>query len=160
VLSREHAFVPGLLQLQIQIKELDDGVVLRQTFTILGEYGVHLHSIVYGQANEPAKQKAVLGLLYELALGMDAVELLQQHGGQELLGRDAGTPALDVGLIHAWKNASIFTKATLTISRIARSGWSAGTKIASFRAVNRLSVKVSAPQHEVSSVCISKPVPS
>jgi hypothetical protein len=64
VLSREHAFVPGLLQLQIQIKELDDGVVLRQTFTILGEYGVHLHSIVYGQANEPAKQKAVLGLLY------------------------------------------------------------------------------------------------
>ena len=49
--------------LQHQIKQLDDRVVLDQTFTILGKYGGQPHGIIHGQANEPAKQKVVLGLL-------------------------------------------------------------------------------------------------
>lgn len=99
VLAGEQAFVPGLLQHQIE--ELDDGVMLDQTLAILGEDGRYPNGIVHGQANEPAKQQVVLGLLHELALGADAVKHLQEHGAQELLRRDAGATAFDVGLVHA-----------------------------------------------------------
>lgn len=99
VLAREQAFVLGLLQHEIE--ELDDGVMLDQTFPILGKYGGYPDGIVHGQANKPTKQEVVLGLLHELALRANAVEHLQQHGAQELLGRDAGAPAFDVGLVHA-----------------------------------------------------------
>ncbi|OJZ19051.1 MAG: hypothetical protein BGP21_13325 [Thiobacillus sp. 65-29] len=43
----------------------------------------------------------VLGLLHELRFGADAVEHLQKHATQELLGRDAGAPAFGVGFVHA-----------------------------------------------------------
>jgi hypothetical protein len=61
-------------------------------------------------------------------------------------GAMLGRPPLMSASYMPENNASIFTKATLTISRIARSGWSAGTKSSSFHMVNRLSVKVSAPR--------------
>ena len=63
----------------------------------------HPDRIVHGQANEPAKQKVVLGLLHELALRAHAVEHLDEHGAQQLLGGNAGASALDVGRIHLGK---------------------------------------------------------
>ena len=75
--------------------------MLVQAFTFLGENGGYPHGIVHGQANEPAKQKVVLGLLQELALRADAVEHLQEHGAQKLLSGNAGATAYDVGLVHA-----------------------------------------------------------
>jgi hypothetical protein len=49
------------------------------------------------------KEHVVLNLLHEHALGAHAVEHLQQHGTQQLLGCNAGTTAFDVGFIHVRK---------------------------------------------------------
>lgn len=98
VLAREQAFALGLRQHLIE--QLDHRVVRDQAFAVLAEDGGHPHGVVHGQADEPAKQQVVLGLLHELALRAHAVEHLQQHGAQQFLGRDAGTAALDVGLVH------------------------------------------------------------
>ena len=43
------------------------------------------------------------GLLHQLALRAHAVEHLDEHGAQQLLGGNAGAPALDVGRIHLGK---------------------------------------------------------
>ena len=99
VLVRQPALAIG--RLHDQAEQLDDRVVFDQAFTVLGEDGGHPHAVVHGQADEPAKQQVVAGLLHELALGAHAVEDLQQHGAQQLLGRDAGATALEVGRVHA-----------------------------------------------------------
>ena len=85
------------------IEELDDRIVLDQAFAVLAEDAGHPNGIVHGQANEPAKQKVVLGLLHELALRAHAVEHLDEHGAQQLFGSNAGAPAFDVGRIHPGK---------------------------------------------------------
>ena len=51
--------------------------------------------------SETAKQQVVAGLLHELAPGAHAVEDLQQHRAQQLLGGDAGATALGIGGVHA-----------------------------------------------------------
>jgi hypothetical protein len=40
---------------------------------------------------KPAKEHVALNLFHEHSLGTHAVEHLQQHGAQQLLGRDVGT---------------------------------------------------------------------
>lgn len=67
--AREQAFVLGLLQHPIE--EFDDGAVLDQPLVVLGEGGGHPHGVVHGQADEPAEQEVVLGLLHELAFGAE-----------------------------------------------------------------------------------------
>ena len=63
-------------------------------------------------------------------------------------GAMLGRPPLMSASYMPENNASIFTKAALTIWRMGRRGWSAGTKSSSLRRVNRLSVKVSGPRME------------
>jgi hypothetical protein len=85
------------------------------------------------------RNKVVLGLLHELALGADAVEHLREHGTQKLLGAMPGRPPLtSASYMPEYmpeKSASIFTWAALTICRMGRRGWSAGTKSSSLRTV-------------------------
>ena len=61
-------------------------------------------------------------------------------------GAMLGRPSLACTSYIPANSASIFPSASLTIWRIARSGWSAGTKSSKRCSVNRLSVKVSAPR--------------
>ena len=72
-----------------------------QALTVLGEDRWHPGRVVHGQADEPAKQQVVLGLLHQQAFRANAVEDLQEHGAQQLLWRNAGTPTFDVGCTHA-----------------------------------------------------------
>ncbi len=85
---------------QYFVEEFDHCIVLDQAFAVLGEYAGHPDCIVHCQANEPAKQQVVVRLLHELTFGANAVEHLQQHGPQQLLRRDTGSTALDIGLVH------------------------------------------------------------
>ena len=81
--------------------------MFNQAFTVLGKDRWYPDCVVHGQAYEPAKQQVVLGLLHEQAFRADAVEDLQEHGAQQLLWRNAGTPTFDVGGVHAsepWLN--------------------------------------------------------
>ena len=64
--AREQLLFLGLLH--DLVEELDDRIVLDQALAVLAEDGGHPDRIVHGQANEPAKQQVVLGLLHELAL--------------------------------------------------------------------------------------------
>ena len=65
-------------------------------------------------------------------------------------GATLGRPPL-MSSSYIWANRSpISARALLTIVRITRSGWLAGTKSSSFLSVNRPSVKVSAPRMRVS----------
>ncbi|SPC18372.1 conserved membrane hypothetical protein [Cupriavidus oxalaticus] len=82
------------------VEELDHRIMLDQPFAVLGKDRGHPNCIVHRQPDEPAKQQVVLRLLHELAFGANAVEHLQQHGPQQLLRRDAGPAALNVGLVH------------------------------------------------------------
>ncbi len=82
------------------VEEDHHGLVFDQALTVLAEHGGHPARIVHRQANEPSKQQVVLRLLHQLPLGANAVQHLQQHGAQQLLGRDAGSSALDVVFIH------------------------------------------------------------
>lgn len=87
------------------IEQLDDRVMRNEPLAVLGKDAGNPDRIVHGQANEPAIQEVVLGLLHELALRANAEEDLQEHRAQQLLRCDAGTPALDVGLVHAGEQA-------------------------------------------------------
>ena len=101
VLAREQFLLLGLLH--DLVEELDDRIVLDQAFAVLAEHGRNPDCIVHGQADEPAKQQVVLGLLHELALRAHAVEHLNEHGPQQFLGGNAGTPAFDVSRVHLTK---------------------------------------------------------
>ena len=103
VLAREPTLVVG--GLDDQTEQLDDRVVGDQAFAVLCEDGGHPHAVVHGQADEPAKQQVVLGLLHELTLGAHAVKDLQQHGAQQFLGGNAGATALGISLVHAGEQA-------------------------------------------------------
>ena len=61
----------------------------------------HPDCVVHGQADEPAKQQVVLGLLHQQTFRADAVKDLQKHGAQQLLGRNARTTTFDIGGVHA-----------------------------------------------------------
>ena len=65
-----------------------------------GEDRRNPHGIVHRQPDKPAEQQVVLDLLHQLALRADVVQHLQQHGAQQLFGRDTGTALLDVGFVH------------------------------------------------------------
>ncbi len=75
----------------------------QQALAVFREHRGHPHRILHGQADEPAVQQVVLHLLHKLAFRAHAVEHLEQHGAQQLLGRDAGPPAFAVGLVHPGK---------------------------------------------------------
>ena len=98
VLTRQQSTLVG--HFHGSIEEFGDRVVLDEAVAVLAEDRVVPHSVLDGQADEPAKQQVVLDLLDELPLAAHAVEHLQQHRAHQLLGRDAGAPALYVGLVH------------------------------------------------------------
>ena len=87
VYGADKVWQPGL--------SLRSGVSVRQHS--LHSAAGHPDRIVHGQADEPAKQQVVLGLLHQLALRAHAVEQLNEHGAQQLLGGNAGASAFDVG---------------------------------------------------------------
>ena len=101
VLAREQFLLLGLLH--DLIEELDDRIVRDQAVAVLAEDSGHPDCVVHGQADEPAKQKVVLGLLHQLALRAHAVEHLDEHGAQQFLGGNAGASAFDVSRIHPGK---------------------------------------------------------
>ena len=83
------------------IEQLDHRIMCNQALAVFGEDRGHPDAVVHRQAYEPAKQQVVLGLLHQQAFRAYAVENLQQHGSEQLLRRNAGPTALDIGGIHA-----------------------------------------------------------
>ena len=71
---------------QDQVKQLNDCVVRNEPFAILRNYRRYPGCVVHRQANEPTKQQVVASLFHQLALRAHAVEHLQQHRTQQLLG--------------------------------------------------------------------------
>jgi len=62
------------------VAEGNDGVVSHQAFAVICECRGYPRRVVHGQADEPAKQRVVLGPLHQHALGTGAVEDLLKHG--------------------------------------------------------------------------------
>ena len=83
------------------IEELDHRIMCNQALAVFGKDRGYPDAVVHGQAYEPAKQQVVLGLLHQHAFRAHAVENLQQHGSEQLLRRNAGPTALDIGGVHA-----------------------------------------------------------
>ncbi len=98
VLAREQILLLG--EGHHFVEEFDDCMVFDQSLAILREDRGHPHLVIHCQADEPAKKQVILNLLHQLPLRADAVEDLDQHGSQQLLGRDARPPALRVRFIH------------------------------------------------------------
>ena len=84
------------------------------------------HRVVHRQADKPAEQQVVVQLLHQQPLAPHGVEHLQQQRAQQLLRRDRRPTRLRV---HRRRTAATAARsASSVIGRIARSGWSAGTR--------------------------------
>ena len=68
----------------------------QQSVAILTERRRRPDRLVQAQADEPAKQDAVVDLLHQQPLTANRVEPLQQQGPQQLLGRNGGPPHVGV----------------------------------------------------------------
>jgi hypothetical protein len=88
-------------------------LALKQPLAVLGEHRHVPHRIVDAQAHEPAEQEIVIELLHQHPLTAHRIQHLHQQRAQQLLRRDRGPSS---------------ASAASAITRIARSGWSLGTR--------------------------------
>ena len=98
VLAREQSSRIG--HLHRGVEQVGGHVVFEESVAVLAEHRVVPHRVLDRQAHEPAKQQVVTDLLHKLPLAAHAVEHLQEHRPDQLLGRDTRPPALHVGLVH------------------------------------------------------------
>ena len=94
VLGGQQALDPGLDQ--DGGEELNGDVAIEQAVAILGEGGVVPGRIIDPKPHKPPEEKVVFEPLDDLALRAYGVKRLQEHGPQQLLGRDRGPPHLGV----------------------------------------------------------------
>ena len=94
VLVRQKASDLGVAQHCCEKLASDIGV--EQPVAVLRERGVVPNRIVNAEPDEPAKQKIVVDLLHQLALGADRVERLQQRSPQQPFRRDRLPPGIFV----------------------------------------------------------------
>ena len=125
VIRRQKLLDVGLRQDRRQ--ELGGDLAFEQTVPVLREHRVIPDRIVDAEPDEPAEQQIELQPLHQLALRADRVERLQQRGSQQLLRRDRG--AGPAARTSPQSPRSGPTARHSTISRIARSGWSFGTRV-------------------------------
>lgn len=71
-----------------RIKERTRDIAAQQPIAAFGEDRRRPDSLVQPEANEPAKQNAVVDLLHQEALAAHRVERLEQQRAQQLLGRN------------------------------------------------------------------------
>ena len=115
VLTREQFVLVG--NGQQFVEEFDDRVVNNQALTVLGEDRWHPAGVRHGQADEPGKEKVMRRLLHQQALGVDAVEDLQQHGRQQLFRSKAARPSLMSAAYAPERSHSMFFNAEFTLLR-------------------------------------------
>jgi hypothetical protein len=97
VFSRQQPTLVG--HLHGGIEQLGDSALLDEPGAVLSEYRMVPDCVLRTQADETAERQVVLDWLDESPLSAHAVQQRQQHGPQELLGRDARTADLDVSRI-------------------------------------------------------------
>ena len=106
-------------------EELPGDVAREQVLAVLRDRSRRPHRVVHAQVHESARQQAVLELLDEHAFAAHRVARLQQATRNSCSGGTGRRPvcgkmASNCG--DSWRSASS------VIWRIARSGWSAGTR--------------------------------
>ena len=92
---------------------------------ILREHRHVPDSIVHLEPHEPTEQQVVLELLHQHPLAANRVEHLKQQGPQQLLRRHRRPPVREYSFRNFRSNRA---RARFVISRVARSGWSAGIR--------------------------------
>ena len=99
---------------------------VQQPVPILGEHRRVPDRVIHVQADKPAEQQVVVQLLHQHPLAANRVQHLQQQGPQQLLRRNRRPPDRRV---HARELlATTSPERASVIWRMARSGWSAGTR--------------------------------
>jgi hypothetical protein len=90
VVRGQQALDPGLSQHGAE--DLGGDVAIEQAVAVLGEGRVIPGRIIDPEPDEPPEEEIVLEALHQLSFRADGIKGLQEHGPDELLGRD-GEPA-------------------------------------------------------------------
>ena len=89
---------PGLPRLiDHGIKECRGHIAFQQAVAVLTEGRRRPDLLVHAEADEPAKQDAVVDFFHQQPLAADRVQHLEQLGPQQFLGRNRGPPC---GRVH------------------------------------------------------------